>query len=117
MGDAMSDPNMDDFYGRVARIERAHAMGLGFEAEGTLGRSSTFRSRVKKRPVLRSALFVIALLFGLKGAILTQLGDDTYLGRVEALRQGDALDRVGAFVMQADPVTVWLAVQFRKVMP
>lgn len=113
----MSDPNMDDFYGRVARIERAHAMGLGFEAEGTLGRSATFRSRVKKRPVLRSALFVLALLFGLKAAILTQLGEASYQERVLSLRQGDALDRVGAFVMQDDPVTVWLAHQFRKFLP
>lgn len=108
-GFAMSDPNMNEFHGRVARIERAHALGLGFEADGTLGRSASARKPARKRPVLRSAVYVLALLIGLKAAILTQLGEANYQERVLSMRQGDALGRAGAFVMQADPATVWLS--------
>ncbi len=38
------DPNLNDFYSRVSRIEKSHAKGYGFEAAGSLGRKGSTRS-------------------------------------------------------------------------
>ena len=38
------DPNLNDFYSRVSRIEKSHAKGYGFEATGTVGRKAPGRT-------------------------------------------------------------------------
>lgn len=101
----MSDPNLQDFYSRVGRIEEAHAMGHGFEAEGTLGRSFYRRTPVRRRPVFRIGVFILCFCFGLKGALHYHLGATSYDGRVEALAQKGGFDAVQATLLQADPVT------------
>ncbi len=107
----MSDANLADFYGRVARIERARAKGYGFEANGTLGRSHYMRPTRQRRPVLRTVIFAFVCAFGLKGAILNQVGPESYDARVARLETGKEFDKLGAWLMQADPVTVWFAAQ------
>lgn len=112
----MSDPMIADFNARVARIETARAKGQGFEADGTLGRSfysqSDPRYRRKRRvPVVRPVL--LALLFGtmVKALFLHQIGAEAYDQRLAGLQEGQGIDRIGAFVMQIDPVTKALARQ------
>lgn len=111
----MTDPNMKDFYGRVARIERDHARGFGHEAKGTLGRAAHFRPRRRSLPVLRGSVFVMATLIGLKATIYEGLGEDTYLSRLANLKQGTAIERVAALVMAPDPVTAWLADAWQQI--
>ena len=111
----MSDPNLVDFYGRVARIERARAKGYGFEANGTLGRSHYLRPVRQRRPMLRILIFASVCVFGLKGAILYKVGPESYEARVARLQTGEGFDRLGAWLMQADPVTVWVAEQIAVV--
>jgi hypothetical protein len=41
----------------------------------------------------------------LKGAIHYKVGASTYDGRVEALLAGQGFDRLGGWLMQADPAT------------
>lgn len=105
----MSDPNMVDFYGRVARIERAHAKGYGFEAQGTLGRSHYTRPTRQNRPLLRLLVFAFVCVFALKGTIHYNIGPESYDARVARLQTGQEFDKLGAWLMQADPVTVWVA--------
>lgn len=105
----MSDPNLVDFYGRVARIERARAKGYGFEANGTLGRSHYLRPTRQRRPMLRVLIFAFVCVFGLKGLIYFNVGPESYDARVARLQTGQEFDRLGAWLMQADPVTVWVA--------
>jgi len=107
----MSDPNMANFYGRIARIQRAHAKGHGFEANGTLGRSHHFRPVRQRRPMLRLLIFVFICVFGLKGTILYNVGPESYTARLQRLQSGEEFDKLGAWLMQADPVTVWVAAQ------
>ena len=107
----MSDPNLANFYGRIARIERAHARGYGFEANGTLGRSHYFRPVRQRRPLLRVLIFVLVCAFGMKGVILHNVGPQSYDARVARLAAGQEFDKLGAWLMQADPVTVWVADQ------
>lgn len=112
----MADPNMVDFYGRVSRIKKARAKGYGFEAVGTLGRSyyaqhAPSRSRIS---ILKPALIVLFGAFGLKGAIHYQIGGSVYSERVADLQSGAGFDRLGGYLMQADPVTMFVSEKLQE---
>jgi ABC-type uncharacterized transport system permease subunit len=100
-----ADPNLNEFYGRVSRIERLHRKGYGFEAAGTLGRSATYRRQRSFGRMLRSLFVVVAMGFALKGAIHFYVGADTYDHRVGQLATGTGFDPLAAALMSADPVT------------
>lgn len=111
----MSDPNIVDFYSRISRIEHGHTKGMGFEATGTLGRSYYHRPQRKRRfSLLLPALFIIGAAFCLKAAIYRDSGAAAYQQRVDQLLAGDGIDRVGGWIMQVDPVTVYLSGQIAK---
>jgi len=112
-----ADPNLNEFYGRVARIERLHRKGYGFEAAGTLGRSATFRRERNLGKMLRSAFAVVAMGFVLKGAILFYVGDAVYEQRVAELATGTGFDPVAATLMSADPVTRVISAFLGEVFP
>ena len=116
-GAAMSDPNMRDFYSRVNRIERSHARGYSFVAEGTLGRTPRPVRRGRGLVLARSALFLLIGIICLKGVLNYQVGPDLYDQRVERLAQGDEVERIGATIMWADPASVWVADRLRNWMP
>jgi hypothetical protein len=107
-----ADPNLNDFYKRVARIEYTHARGHGFIAEGALSRAS-FAPRTKHRrtPIVRPLLMIALLGFALKGVIHHQLGTEVYDARVAALLDGQGIDRLGGQLMKADPVTLMVSKQ------
>lgn len=111
----MVDPNLIDFYGRIARIEKARAKGHGFEAPGTLGRSYCHRPPKKRRSLLTPVLFVALAVIGLKGMILHSVGEDSYNDRVAQLMSSEGLDRLGGWMMQVDPVTHLAAEQISVV--
>ncbi|MDQ2067297.1 hypothetical protein Q9295_13045 [Xinfangfangia sp. CPCC 101601] len=100
-----ADPNLSDFYSRVARIEKAHAKGYGFEAQGTLGRSSTHRRQRSTWKLVKPLLVVLAAGFATKGVIHYHIGAPLYEERVAALMQGEGFDWLGGALMQADPAT------------
>ena len=115
-GVIMADQNLVDFQGRVSRIKKARAKGLGFEAAGTLGRSyyaqrSPARSRMS---VLKPALIVMLGAFGLKGAIHYHIGAAVYSERVADLKSGQGFDRLGGYLMDADPVTRFVSANLQK---
>lgn len=104
----MSDPCLQEFTVRVARIEQARAKGYGFEAEGTLGRSSLVLCRdhrPPKRRVLRGV--VLGLLFAtlLKAVLLQQLGPQSYDSRVVGLAGQTALGPALRWILHPDPAT------------
>lgn len=111
----MSDPNLVDFYKRIDRIERNHTQGLGFEANGTLGRSYYLRPQRKSRSsFLLPAIFIICAALGMKAAIYQHTGATGYQQRVDQLLAGDGLEYVGGWIMQVDPLTVYLSQQIAK---
>ena len=111
----MSDPNLVDFYGRIARLEKARAKGFAFEAAGTLGRSYYYQKPRKRRSVIFPLIFVAISVFGLKGTIYHFVGEASYQDRVAALQAGEGFDRLGGWLMQADPVTLLVSDQITKV--
>lgn len=111
----MVDRNLRDFQGRVGRIERIHDAGGGFEAEGTLGMSD-YRARRRLRvPRWPGVICVsIFILFLLKAGLHVVIGADAYDQKVAALRVGGNMDRIGSYVLQADPVMLAIAAQMRR---
>lgn len=70
----MTDPNMTEFYGRVARIQKARAKGYGFEAPGALGRSYYVRPHTRRRSFILPILFTLVCCLLLKGVIYHSVG-------------------------------------------
>jgi hypothetical protein len=77
------DPNLNDFYSRVSRIEKSHAKGYGFEAAGTVGRKGS-RGPDRGCSSWRNRWFWRFLAW-VKGVIHYYVGAQTYESRVSAL--------------------------------
>ncbi len=112
-----ADPNLNDFYGRVARIEKAHKKGYGFEARGTLGRSSSYKRDKASWRLVKPLVLVMAMGLGLKGVIHYYVGAELYDERVATLLAGEGFDPVGGTLMQADPVTLAISGALTEVFP
>lgn len=111
------DPNLNDFYTRVSRIEKSHAKGYGFEATGTVSRRAPSRTGARVLKIAKPLVLALALAVGLKGTIHYYVGAQTYEGRVSALAAGQGFDPVGAWMMHADPVTLWVSAQLQVLLP
>ena len=55
------DPNLNDFYSRVSRIEKSHAKGYGFEAKGTVGRKAGSRTGSRVMRLLKPLALALVL--------------------------------------------------------
>lgn len=113
----MVDRNMANFNGRLGRIERIRQAGGGFEAQGTLGRS--FYSEQQRPRRLRRGLFapfvlVLLAIVALKSVVYASVGPEAYRERIAALEAGGTADRIGAYVLRADPLTIATAAQIGK---
>lgn len=111
------DAQLQDFYARIARVEAAHARGLGFEAKGTLGRSHYHRPERRRFTILKPLLVTLLCVTTLKAAILREIGTETYTARVAELTAGAGVDRIGGYLMTADAATVWLSVLMDNSLP
>ena len=111
----MVDRNLEKFYNRVGRIERIHQEGGGFEADGTLGLKyyNSQKHPRRRRGLLGPVVLVMMTVVGIKAAVHTTIGAEVYDERIAALWEGPLIDQVGAYVLQADPLTLALADQFR----
>ncbi|MFE3836286.1 hypothetical protein [Pseudogemmobacter sonorensis] len=112
-----ADPNLKQFQGRLKRIEKAHGKGYGFEARGTLGRSSTYRRERSLGRILRGGIVVLAIGFTLKGAIHFHVGEEAYQSRVAEMEAGTGVDPFAARLMSADPLTRLISAFLKEVFP
>ncbi|MEZ5778953.1 MAG: hypothetical protein R3E44_11395 [Paracoccaceae bacterium] len=114
----MVDRNLQNFYGRLGRIERIHDSGGGFEAEGTLGMSyynkHRRRTRVGRRGWLAPLVLIVCTVVAIKALVHSVVGPETYSERVAALQSGTEIEKFAAYVLQADPLTVGLSSQIRQ---
>ncbi|SIS87175.1 hypothetical protein [Phaeovulum vinaykumarii] len=105
------DRDLTEFERRLQRIDRTHAAGGGFEASGALSRAdfdqivSPRRDGLWMRPM--ALLLAGFLLF--KGGMHAGLGARVYDLRVDQLAQGNALEQLGAWIMHADGLTLWVS--------
>lgn len=112
----MVDLNMRDFHQRVGRIERTHKNGGGFEAAGTLGMSYYNNLRKPRRTTnwVTPMMLVLSTVVCIKAAVLSNVGTANYNERIALLQSGDAADRIGAYMLQADPLTRTMATLLRS---
>ena len=107
-----------DFERRLARIDRIHAAGGAFEASGALGRAyfDSHRPKERRRFPWRGVALVFLGMLLFKGAILAQVGPETYARRVAVLAEGTTLERAGAWVLKADAPTEFIAEKLRALL-
>ena len=101
-----------DFNKRISTLGRKHAaMSHGFTtALRSDGLIVVKPNRALRRNFPVKGLF--ALIFGFfvfKAIMLASLGEITYNERVGKLNQGSALEQGGAWLMQIEPATAFLA--------
>lgn len=103
----------DDFERRMRRINRRHAkLSRGFVT--TMNADGLVVARPKQRVSAlspRGILLTLAVLLLFKGLLHFTLGPLSYNERVEKLSSGTVVEQVGAWVMTADPATVWISTQ------
>lgn len=105
----MVDRNLQNFHGRLGRIDDIHRAGGGFEADGTLGMAfyNARRQQGRRRLGILAPLALVAVaVLGLKAVVHASVGAELYDERVAELHAGSGIEQAGAYVMQADPLTL-----------
>ena len=103
---------------RLHLLERKHrAMSQGYVAyiqpDGLIvARPKRRTSRISGRAVIIAALAFI----GFKAFLIANLGPQTYDERVGRLRDGTLVEKAGGFVMQADPLSTYVALQIGPIL-
>ena len=100
------------FEKRVSALGRKHrAMSNGYTT--VLRDDGLIVVRPRRRPrrffPLKGTLALVAGFFLFKALMLSSLGEITYNERVAKLNQGTIVEKGGAWVMQTEPVTYFLA--------
>ncbi|GHE00134.1 hypothetical protein U879_09875 [Defluviimonas sp. 20V17] len=112
----MADPNLANFNGRLKRIHDAYQRGARFETADTARHQRRHRARRPWGALLRPLLIVLVAVFGLKTMIYSHLGASAYQARVTEMRAATGFTHYGAVLMQADPVTRFLAASTKRLL-
>lgn len=108
------------FRERMRRVNRRHEKIYINGARTKIGKDGLIttvpRRRMPTFPLRGLAIiFCAALLY--KGVILAWIGPTVYDLRVGELAEGTAVERAGAWVLQADPVTAGIASAIKPILP
>ncbi|WP_170351716.1 MULTISPECIES: hypothetical protein [Ruegeria] len=100
-----------EFGQRVHRLNKKHAkLSRGYRATMRKDGLVVMKpQRVKSAVPAKLLLICLAGLFAFKTFLLTSLGASAYQYRVDSLAQGTSVEQAGAWVMQIDPVSEFLA--------
>jgi hypothetical protein len=102
---------MQDFDERLRRIDRRHrTLSRGFvlsvDRDGLIvARPETSRFRFPWRVML----FLLVAVMGFKVLLHATIGPEAYAERLARLSDGTVAERMSAYALHADPVTVWIA--------
>lgn len=113
----MADAKQAQFGARLRKIDRTHRrLSKGYVT--SINQDGLIIARPRRRVTatpLRGIFFALAILLAFKGFVYSQIGSSVYAERVDVLRGGTIVEQVGAYAMQADPVTKWIATQFSQI--
>jgi len=110
--------NQLQFDQRLRQLDRKYrAMSHGFttriRSDGLIVvQPERARFRVPIKPLL---VFIIAVI-AFKGFLIANLGPATYDDRVAKLRSGTIVEQAGAFIMQSDPASHYIAGQIGPIL-
>ncbi len=102
------------FNKRLRGIERKHRkLSRGYvqlvERDGLVVPAASRPSR--RGFALKGLFLLLAGFLVFKVLLLAHLGPITYMDRLEKLTSGSAIEQFGAWIMSADPLTIWAAQQ------
>ena len=107
----MSTSQNRQFQDRVRRLSRKHARMETAGVDPKLDKDGLIIARPRRRGLRlspRPFILLILLAWGFKVLLYSYLGPEDYAARLSALDPDDPVARAGAFVLQADPATVWV---------
>lgn len=109
------DRHQQEFDTRLRRIDRKHRkLSGGFVAAVSHDGLIIAKPRRRRLRVPFAGLALVAVgVIAFKGIVHAQLGAATYDARIAALAEGSQVEKAGAWVMQADPLTLWVSAQAR----
>ena len=100
------DLQREEFYGRIARIED--------ERDHRPRRPRQDGRKLSSGNWIAPVAMVLAAIVMMKAVVHANVGADSYTYRLSALAEGDAADRIGAWILAADPVTVKISDALRS---
>ncbi|MFP4273656.1 MAG: hypothetical protein ACLFRU_01410 [Paracoccaceae bacterium] len=101
-----------DFDKRLRRIDRKRRkLARGQVPYVDRNGLVTYRPRRGFRLPLRGLVMFALGFIGFKAVVLANLGPQIYADRVDQLAAGTVVEKAGAWLMQADPATMWIALQ------
>lgn len=113
---AMADPR-DEFSLRLRRLNAKRKKSLKRSRSAFIDNDGyvIVRGYREKRGIPYTGLMILLVgFFGLKGALMAQMGEATYAAKMEELRatEGTAAT-VGVWTLQPDPVSSFVALHLR----
>lgn len=112
--ESVVDPQREEFYGRIERFGgRDAAVPGGIIASRGVARKG--RAPANGRWITPIAM-VLASVLAIKAVVHATVGAESYDYRIAILSEGDAVDRIGAFVLRADPLTQVLSSTLGRVL-
>lgn len=107
----MANTKQLQFGRRLRRIDRNHrSLASGYVTTvNDSGLIVALPERKSSHQVARSLFFCLVILMAFKAFLLTQIGAVAYHDSVALLQNGTIVEKFGAYVMVADPVTVWVS--------
>ena len=110
--------NQIHFEERLRLLSRKHrAMSHGYITR--MQPDGLIVAQPRRRPIRipARAIFMFVLAFiGFKAFLVANLGPLTYDERLSRLNEGTVVEQAGAFVMQADPLTNYVAQQIGPIL-
>lgn len=108
---AMADINLHKFDKRLQRIDKRHRrLCCGYVTsvnhDGLI--IARPRPQEKRFPWVGLALIVAGMLV-FKGVLFAHLGQEAYNANVSKLSDGTVVEKFGAYIMAADPISEWVA--------
>lgn len=110
----MSTYQFEEFERRMRRISRRHSkLSHGYVTSVNDDGLVVAKPRRRgSRSTLRGVALIVIIIMLLKGVLHAQLGATAYDERIEKLAGGNPIEQAGAWVMVADPITLWLSANF-----
>lgn len=107
-GFAHFDRRLEQLEEKKAALQEGHRLSVDETGLMKLIPSGERRRQIGRALPVRALMIMAAVLLTFKGFLLFKLGFGVYTAKVAGLEQGDTVDRVGAYLMQIDPVTTWV---------
>lgn len=107
-GFAHFDRRLEQLEEKKAALSEGHRLAVDETGLMKLIPTGERRRQITRAVPVRALMIMAAILLTFKGFLLFRLGFGVYTAKVASMQRGDTLDQVGAYLMQIDPVTIWV---------